>query len=174
VLELLSGREHHDAVSHDNYSHDFACFEMVFKSFGPIIDRSRDLGHPRYEILALIHESACRSGPRGKTTSAGIRPLNLAGFVTFGNDWFSFSPHHNPPHRQSVPGFYEDPPTVSTGPRPTALLELPRMQTQGAPPSCQIDHQDYRENGWRSSARVWNSSRGKDVFRCFQSRQQCI
>jgi hypothetical protein len=31
---------------------------------------------PSYKTFALAHESACRSGPRGKATSAGIRPLN--------------------------------------------------------------------------------------------------
>ena len=58
---------------------------------------------PWYESFAPIHESACRSGPRGKATSAGIRPLSWLTPVTFANDWLSFSSDHN--HRQTFPAF---------------------------------------------------------------------
>jgi hypothetical protein len=86
---------------------------------------------------------------------------NLADFVnsaTTGSP--SARPHHN--HGQNVPGFTNILPTVSTGPRSTALLELPRMQTQGALHRARLALKiGGRMAGSVSS--VWNSTRGADV-----------
>ena len=76
---------------------------MVFKALTQSLIAAGISAIPWYESFALTHESACRSGPRGKATSAGIRPLSWLTPVTFANDWLSFSSHHN--HRQTFPAF---------------------------------------------------------------------
>jgi hypothetical protein len=81
----------------------FACFEMVFKALTQSLIAAGISAIPWYESFALIHESPCRSGPRGKATSAGIRPLSWLTPVTFANDWLSFTSDHN--HRQTFPAF---------------------------------------------------------------------
>jgi hypothetical protein len=76
---------------------------MVFKALTQSLIAAGISAIPWHEAFALIRESACRSGPRGKAISAGIRPLTWPDSVTFANDWLSFTSHHN--HRQTFPAF---------------------------------------------------------------------
>jgi hypothetical protein len=82
-------------------SYELHVSRWVFKALTQSLIAAGISAIPWYETFALIHESACRSGPRGKAISAGIRPLTWADSVTFANDWLSFSSHHN--HRQTFP-----------------------------------------------------------------------
>jgi hypothetical protein len=151
-------------VSHDKDSLRFACFEMVFKALTQSLIAAGISAIPWYEAFALIHESACRSSPRGKTTSAGIRPLTWLTLVTFANDWLSFTSHHN--HRQTFPAFTKILPESRLAFVQRLLLELPpapRMHAQGALillPSLTLD---YHENGWLSQLGL-ELHRRKDAF----------
>jgi hypothetical protein len=103
-------QRYHNVVSHDNGSFDFACFEMALQSFDPIIDRGRDVSHPRLRNFCPNPRIRMQNWPKSQSRISWDRSAKLADSVTLGNDWLSFSLHHTP--SSNVPGFYENPPRV--------------------------------------------------------------
>jgi hypothetical protein len=142
----------------------FACFEMVFKALTQSLIAAGISAIPWHEAFALIHESACRSSPRGKTTSAGIRPLTWLTLVTFANDWLSFTSRHN--HRQTFPDFTKIllESRLAFVQRPSPGIAPPRMHAQGAlillPHSPLITMRMAGSVSW-----VWNST-GEKTLSC--------
>jgi hypothetical protein len=114
--------------------YDFACFEMVFKSFDPIIDRSRDLSHS--VARSFCPNPRIRMQKRSKRQShlSWDPSANLADWVTFANDWLSSLLITAIVKR--FPAFTKILPESRLAFVQRLLLELPRMHAQGAPPSC--------------------------------------
>ena len=137
---------------------------MVFKALTQSLIAAGISAIPWHEAFALIHESACRSSPRGKTTSAGIRPLTWLTPVTFANDWLSFTSHHN--HRQTFPAFTKILLESRLVFDQRLLLELPRpVCTRKEHSSCFSSLTlDYHE-GWLVQSAGSGTPQEKDGFR---------
>jgi len=149
--------------------YDLRASRWVFKALTQSLIAAGISAIPWYEAFALIHESACRSSPRGKTTSAGIRPLTWLTLVTFANDWLSFTSHHN--HRQTFPAFTKILPESRLAFVQRLLLELPpapvctrREHSSCFPRSPLITMRMAGSVSW-----VWNST-GEKTLSCGANR----
>jgi hypothetical protein len=137
---------------------------MVFKSFDPIIDRSRDLSHSVVRDFCPNPRIRMQKRPKRQSHLSWDPSANLADSCDICQRLalLQFSSQLS----SNIPGFDENPPRVSTGLRPTALLELPRMHAQGALILLSSPTLDYHEGWLAQSARSGTPQEKRRRFLC--------
>ena len=125
-------------------------FQNGVQSFDPIIDRSRDLSHSVARSFCPNPRIRMQKQSKRQNHLSWDPSANLADSCDICQRLallhFSSQPSSN------VPGFYENPPRVSTGLRSTALswnCPAPYARARSTHPASSLTL-DYHENGWLS------------------------
>jgi hypothetical protein len=163
-LNYFSYKRYHGVVSHDKRFLRFCVFRDGVQSFDPIIDRSRDLSHAVVRKFCPNPRICMQKWPKRQSHLSWDPSANSADSCDICQRLALL--HCSSQPSSNVPGFYENPPRVSTGLRPTALLELPRMHAQGALILLSSLTLDYHEDGWFSQLGLELHRRKKRMFPC--------